>query len=130
MARRPARRSLHTALVCNGRDACGWINTHPVDLVLLDGEMPDIDGLEALKTIRKTYGSAQLPVITATGNTNSEDVVAALAAGLSDYGTTPIDFPVVLAHSQTHLSPKQAEKALRGNEEPYALTARAASLGI
>jgi diguanylate cyclase (GGDEF)-like protein/PAS domain S-box-containing protein len=106
------------------------IASHAVDLVLLDVEMPDMSGLEVLKEIRKTYSSAQLPVIMVTGKSTSEDIVAALATGANDYATKPIDFPVVLARIQNQLSRKHAEKALRQSEERYALAARAANDGL
>lgn len=130
MLRRLSRRGFEASLASNGQGALEWINSHPVDLVLLDVEMPDMNGVEVLKILRQTYTPAQLPIIMVTGKTSSNDVVAALAAGANDYVTKPIDFPVVLARIQTQLSRKHAEEALRESEERYALAARGANDGL
>ncbi len=114
----------------SGRDAVEWIRSHPVDLVLLDVEMPDLNGLEVLQILRQSYTPAQLPIIMVTGRTGSEDIVTALAAGANDYLTKPIDFPVMLARVKTQLSRKHAEEALRESEERYALAVRGANDGL
>jgi diguanylate cyclase (GGDEF)-like protein/PAS domain S-box-containing protein len=130
MMRRLMRRGFDASQASNGRGALDWIQTHPVDLVLLDVEMPDMNGVEVLGILRQTYTPAQLPIIMVTGKSSSDDVVAALAAGANDYVTKPIDFPVVLARIQTQLSRKHAEEALRESEERYALAARGANDGL
>jgi diguanylate cyclase (GGDEF)-like protein/PAS domain S-box-containing protein len=106
------------------------IQEEPVDLVLLDVEMPGISGLDALKTLRERFAPIELPVIMVTAKDRSEDIVAALALGANDYLTKPIDFPVALARIQTQLSHKHAEEALRESEERYALAARGANDGL
>jgi diguanylate cyclase (GGDEF)-like protein/PAS domain S-box-containing protein len=130
MLRRLSRRGFNASLAGNGREALDWINAHRVDLVLLDIEMPDMNGIEVLKILRQQYTPAQLPIIMVTGKAGSDDVVAALAAGANDYVTKPLDFPVVLARIHTQLSRKHAEEALRESEERYALAARGANDGL
>ncbi len=130
MLRRLSKRGFNAYPAGNGRGALEWINSNRADLILLDVEMPDMSGLEVLKTLRMTYTPAQLPIIMVTGKASSDDVVAALAAGANDYVTKPIDFPVVLARIQTQLSRKHAEEALRESEERYALAARGANDGL
>ena len=130
MLRRLSKHGFDAHLANNGQCALEWISSHSVDLVLLDIEMPDMNGLEVLKTLRKTYSPAQLPIIMVTGKSSSEDIVIALASGANDYVTKPIDFPVVLARIQTQLSRKRAEEALRESEERYALAARGANDGL
>ncbi len=130
MLRRLTRRGFEAVQAEDGQSAMEWIQSHPVDLVLLDVEMPEMNGIEVLKVLRQTYTPAQLPIIMVTGKSSSDDVVAALAAGANDYVTKPIDFPVVLARIQTQLSRKHAEEALRESEERYALAARGANDGL
>jgi diguanylate cyclase (GGDEF)-like protein/PAS domain S-box-containing protein len=130
MLRRLSKRGFNAYLAEDGKAALERIKSHHVDLVLLDVEMPDINGLDVLKALRQTYSPAQLPIIMVTGKASSDDVVAALAAGANDYVTKPIDFPVVLARIQTQLSRKHAEEALRESEERYALAARGANDGL
>jgi diguanylate cyclase (GGDEF)-like protein/PAS domain S-box-containing protein len=130
MHRRLTKRGYNVSLVGDGQGALVWIGSHRVDLVLLDVEMPDMNGLDVLKVLREKYTPAQLPVIMVTGKISSDDMVSALAAGANDYVTKPIDFPVVLARIQTQLSRKHAEEALRESEERYALAARGANDGL
>jgi diguanylate cyclase (GGDEF)-like protein/PAS domain S-box-containing protein len=130
MLRRLTRRGFEASLASDGKSALEWINANRVDLVLLDIEMPDMNGIEVLKILRETYTPAQLPIIMVTGKASSDEVVEALAAGANDYVTKPIDFPVVLARIQTQLSRKHAEEALRESEERYALAVRGANDGL
>ena len=101
-----------------------------VDIVLLDIEMPNISGIEALKTLRESYSPIELPVIMVTAKTQSEDIVRALDLGANDYLTKPVDFPVALARISTQLSHKRAQEALRESEERYALAAQGANDGV
>jgi diguanylate cyclase (GGDEF)-like protein/PAS domain S-box-containing protein len=101
-----------------------------IDLVLLDIEMPEISGLEALKTLREIYSAIELPIIMVTAKNQSDDVVKALDLGANDYVTKPIDFAVALARIGTQLSHKRAQEGLRESEERYALAARGANDGL
>lgn len=130
MSRRLSKRGFHIDLAANGEEALSCVESSAVDLVLLDVEMPGMNGLEVLKALRKTHTPAQLPVIMVTGKSSSEDVVMALEAGANDYVTKPIDFPVALARIQTQLARKHTEKALHESEERYSLAARAANDGL
>jgi diguanylate cyclase (GGDEF)-like protein/PAS domain S-box-containing protein len=106
------------------------IKEDAIDLVLLDIEMPEISGLEALKILRETYSPIELPIIMVTAKSQSEDVVKALDLGANDYVTKPIDFAVALARIGTQLSHKRAQEGLRESEERYALAARGANDGL
>jgi diguanylate cyclase (GGDEF)-like protein/PAS domain S-box-containing protein len=106
------------------------IQEEPVDLVLLDVEMPGISGLDALQTLRGCYSPIQLPIIMVTAKDQSEDIVKALDLGANDYLTKPIDFPVALARIRTQVAHKKAEEALRESEERYALAAQGANDGL
>jgi adenylate cyclase len=108
LARRLARRGYTVAVAENGHQALAMVAEQQFDLVLLDIMMPGISGLEVLRLLRQRYSVADLPVIMATAKDQSEDVVAALKLGANDYVTKPLDFPVVLARTQTHLSLKRA----------------------
>ena len=101
-----------------------------MDLVLLDIEMPQISGLDALKTLREHYSAAELPIIMVTAKNQSDDIVTALDLGANDYLTKPIDFPVAVARIGTQLSHKQAQEALKESEERYALAARGSNDGL
>src|SRR5438046_6834796 len=130
LARRLARKGYEIALAENARQLLQRVEQEGVDLVLLDIEMPEISGLEALKTLRETYSQIELPVIMVTAKNQSEDIVKALDLGANDYVTKPIDLPVALARIGTQLSHKRAQEALRESEERYALAARGANDGL
>lgn len=100
------------------------------DIVLLDIEMPEISGLEALRILRETYSPIELPIIMVTAKNQTEDIVKALELGANDYLTKPVDFPVALARIATQLSHKRAQEALIESEERYALAARGANDGL
>lgn len=69
---------------------------HP-DLILLDIMMPDRDGLNILRELKKDNKTAQIPVIMVTGRYESELLATALEAGASDYVRKPIDSVEILA---------------------------------
>lgn len=88
---------------CDGKEALRLALEVPIDLVLLDVNMPGLDGTEVLRTLRQRFTPEQLPVIMATANGQSRDVVQAFDLGANDYVTKPLDFPVVLARIHREL---------------------------
>jgi DNA-binding response OmpR family regulator len=72
-----------------------------IDLVILDVNLPDMDGREACKAMRA--GGYKGPVIMLTGQTADEDTVAGLEAGASDYVAKPFKFAVLLARIRAQL---------------------------
>src|SRR6202166_5251584 len=130
LARRLERKGFEVVLADGARELTQRLQEGVVDIVLLDIEMPEISGLEALKTLREKYSPIELPVIMVTAKNQSEDIVKALDLGANDYVTKPIDFPVALARIATQLSHKRAHEALRESEERYALAAQGANDGL
>ena len=63
----------------------------PFDAVLMDMQMPDIDGLEATRRIRADGRFAGLPILAMTANASLADREACLAAGMNDHVAKPID---------------------------------------
>ncbi len=72
-----------------GRDALRKLREVPVDLILLDWNMPDISGLEVLKYVRADEKLKRLPVIMVTAELFKEDVISAVQAGVNDYIAKP-----------------------------------------
>src|SRR3981189_1173401 len=130
LARRLARKGYVIGLAENARDLLQRIRQDAVDLVLLDIEMPEISGLDALKTLREHYSPAELPIIMVTAKSQSDDIVKALDLGANDYLGKPSDFPVAVARIDTQLSHKRAQEALKESEERYALAARGSNDGL
>ena len=117
LARRLKRKGYEVVLANGASELMQRLQEVTVDIVLLDIEMPEISGLEALKMLRETYSQIELPVIMVTAKNQSEDIVKALDLGANDYVTKPIDFAVTLARIGTQLSHKRAQEALRESEE-------------
>ncbi|MFY0615330.1 MAG: response regulator transcription factor [Hyphomicrobiaceae bacterium] len=81
------------------------------DLVILDVGLPDMDGREACKLIRKN--GFKSPIIMLTGNDSDADVILGLDAGANDYITKPFKFAVLLARIRAQLRQhEQSEDAV------------------
>jgi len=130
LARRLERKGYKVIVAASAREALERINEEELDLVLLDIEMPEISGLEALRKIRELHSANELPVIMVTARNQSDDIVKALSMGANDYVTKPVDFAVALARIVTQLSHKRAQEGLKESEERYALAALGANDGL
>ena len=130
LARRLARKGYEIAMAESAHGLLQRVKQDGTDLVLLDIEMPEVSGLDALKTLRDAYTAIELPVIMVTAKNQSDDIVRALDLGANDYLTKPIDFPVAVARIGTQLSHKRAQEALKESEERYALAARGSNDGL
>jgi two-component system sensor histidine kinase/response regulator len=75
----------------NGQIALDMAQTNRYDLVLMDMQMPVMDGLTATQELRKLYGAAQLPIVAMTANAMQRDRERCLAAGMDDFLAKPID---------------------------------------
>ncbi|HZV84570.1 MAG TPA: response regulator transcription factor [Brevundimonas sp.] len=81
------------------------------DLILLDVDLPDMDGREACRLLRKDGVST--PIIMLTGQSSDSDTVLGLESGANDYVTKPFRFAVLLARIRAHLrSHEQSEDAV------------------
>lgn len=81
----------------DGEAAWRVINNDPVDIVLLDWNMPRLSGLSLLERIRKSERYARLPVVMITAEANEEHVLTAIGAGVTDYVVKPFS-PETLLH--------------------------------
>lgn len=90
----------------NGRQALDLLQREPFDLALLDFMMPDITGLEVLKTLRRSPQTAELPVILISAMSQNDDMIRGLNAGANDYIVKPFDIDVVMARIDTQLKLK------------------------
>ena len=78
-------------IVANGLEALDAYERQKYDIILMDVQMPEMDGLDATKALRKRTGSSNEPVIIAvTANAIEGDKENCLAAGMNDYLSKPV----------------------------------------
>ena len=80
-------------VACNGREAVEAVEGNDFALVLMDIQMPEMDGMTATRLIREMpeSGKANIPIIALTANAMKGDEQEYIAAGMNDYLTKPID---------------------------------------
>jgi len=111
---------LHVDLAGNGLEAIEQVKHNDYALVLMDVQMPEMDGLKATRAIRQMPGSAaHLPILAMTANAFQEDRQQCIAAGMNDHIGKPIDpqglYTTLLRWLSPAAMPRQAS-ATRGKE--------------
>ncbi|MEO6916233.1 MAG: response regulator, partial [Chitinophagaceae bacterium] len=94
----------------DGREALAKLETTPVDIVLIDMMMPELDGYETTKMIRLNPAFAGLPVLALTAKSMSGDREKCIQAGASDYISKPVDIDQLLSLLRVWLYEKQFAK--------------------
>jgi CheY-like chemotaxis protein len=99
----------------NGADGVRLLAEHPeVDIVLMDAMMPDQDGYETTRGIRRNQRFATLPVVFLTAKAMPGDRESALAAGASDYITKPVDLDELIELMARWVNAAQNREPERG----------------
>jgi diguanylate cyclase (GGDEF)-like protein/PAS domain S-box-containing protein len=88
-------------LVQDGEAAVASYVNEPFDLVLMDVIMPKMDGLDAIRQIKKVPNKKWIPIVVLTGLDSKTDLIKALDAGADDYLLKPIDFDVLIARMRS-----------------------------
>jgi DNA-binding response OmpR family regulator len=88
-----------------------------IDLVIMDVGLPDMDGREAVRMLRKNGFKA--PVIMLTGHDTDSDTILGLESGANDYVTKPFRFAVLLARIRAQLRQHEASEDAIFNIGPY-----------
>jgi two-component system chemotaxis response regulator CheY len=81
----------------NGSEAVDQLTKHTVDCVITDWNMPVMNGLEFVKTLRANANTRSVPVLMVTTNAAKADILEALKAGVNDYVVKPFTPDVIKA---------------------------------
>ena len=104
LSRRLQRRGFEVALAPDGKLGVVAALSEKPDLILMDMNMPELDGWEATRQVKAQAGTEDIPVIALTAHALSGDRERALAAGCADYHTKPVEFPKLLAQIEALLA--------------------------
>ena len=96
LSRRLRRKGYHVVMAMDGADGLKKVRSYQPDMVLMDLSLPVMDGWTAVRHLKATPHTRQIPVIALTAHAMQGDREQALAAGCDDYDTKPIDFPRLL----------------------------------
>jgi DNA-binding response OmpR family regulator len=97
-----------------------------IDLVIMDVGLPDIDGREAARILRRNGFKA--PIIMLTGHDTDSDIILGLESGANDYVTKPFRFAVLLARIRTQLRQHEASEDAVFTIGPYTFRPRSKML--
>lgn len=86
-----AKAGFEVTVAANGQEAVDMVKAAPFDLVLMDIQMPVMDGLTAAALIRENPQLAELPIVAMTANDLASDVEQCLAAGMNAHISKPFD---------------------------------------
>ncbi len=98
----------------NGKQALEVLASMQPHLILLDVEMPEMDGFETCRRIKASEQWRQIPIIFLTGKTETADVVRGFELGAVDYVVKPYNAHELLARVNTHLTMDELRRSLAG----------------
>lgn len=99
-----------------GRRALQFLRDRTPDLIILDIDMPEINGYEMLKMIKEREHLQKVPVIFLTSNNDKNHVVKAVAGGAKDYVVKPIDEEILMDKVHAALQDAEANDAISWND--------------
>ena len=101
----------------NGVEAVDRAQQYQPDLVLLDANMPHLDGFEATRRLKANESTRHIPVMMLTGLTSREDRIQGIAAGANDFLTKPIDQEELMMRIRNNLQIKEYHDFLAHHNE-------------
>ncbi|MEN9544972.1 MAG: hypothetical protein RLZZ598_1805, partial [Pseudomonadota bacterium] len=106
----------------NGRDALRLVRRHPPDLVLLDIEMPGLDGIAVCRRLKDDPLTEEIPVVFLTSSTDETVEERGLTAGAADFIAKPARGPVVVTRLLNLVRMKRQAEQLRLQAQTDGLT--------
>jgi two-component system, cell cycle response regulator DivK len=103
LSRRLERKGFQVIMAVDGQQGIDLATSEGPDLILMDMDLPIIDGWEATRRVKTGENTRGIPVIALTAHAMVGDRDKALASGCDDYDTKPVDFPRLLGKIETLL---------------------------
>jgi len=103
LSRRLVRRGYEVVMAMDGEQAVTMAQSEMPDLILMDMNLPILDGWEATQRLKTAPETQAIPIIALTAHAMAGDRAKALAAGCDDYDTKPIEFNRLFGKIQTLL---------------------------
>lgn len=93
-----------------GQQCLALLEQHRYAAILLDYQMPGMDGLETLERIRRRWSKIELPVILVTARDDDPLIIQSLEQGANDHVAKPYSFPVLVARVRAQLRLAQEQR--------------------
>ena len=113
----------------DGTTAIAVFKQYTPDLVMLDVNMPQMDGYTACTTLRNLESGIHTPILMMTGLEDIASINKAYDAGATDFITKPVNYPLLVYRIRYALRAKQTASALRASQERLVTAQRLAKLG-
>ena len=104
LSRRLERKGFQVVVAVDGAQAIALAQSDAPDLILMDMNLPVIDGWEATRKLKALSGTRPIPIIALTAHAMAGDRDKAMAAGCDDYDTKPIEFSRLLDKIQARIA--------------------------
>ena len=112
------KNGLHPTLVENGQQAVDRFDPDAFDIILMDVQMPEMDGFEATREIRKLekQSGGHIPIIAMTAYATEGDRERCLAAGMDDYVSKPISAAKLFKAIEVLMAPEESAQSTDGQK--------------
>ncbi|PHK93955.1 two-component system response regulator [Pseudoroseomonas rhizosphaerae] len=110
LSRRLRRRGFEVVLAHDGQQGVDMARAERPDIILLDMNLPVMDGWTAARTLRGAEETARIPIIALTAHAMSGDRGKVIEAGCDDYHPKPVDFSRLLGQIDTALLQREGEE--------------------
>ena len=111
LSRRLERRGFQITTAVDGQKGLALAQTDMPDLILMDMNLPVMDGWEAARHLKSIRATHHIPIIALTADAMIGDQDKALEAGCDDYATKPVDLPQLLAKIQALLGERSENES-------------------
>ena len=104
LQRRLTRRGFEVTISMNGAECVEWAKTLQPEVIVMDLNLPGIDGCEATRRLKNQPETKEIPIIVLTADPKEKSREKALAAGCDEFELKPIDFEGLIGKIQSLLS--------------------------